>query len=129
MMMGFGCSSSGFPLTAPPSPNFHRKLGGVFRELRLYHTCRSQRSDQSDNSGESRVSESCCGIFAGSMRDRNGMKICTDTIEWEGSRETLRAQMIDLIPSTPDDHTLLRLAAVALDCDPLDLTLERDKAA
>ncbi|AZA08683.1 hypothetical protein [Corynebacterium pseudopelargi] len=52
------------------------------------------------------------------------MKISTDCFTWEGTRQQLRAQMIALIPTNPDDETLLRLAAVALDCHPLDLVLD-----
>ncbi|QAU52869.1 hypothetical protein CPELA_08065 [Corynebacterium pelargi] len=44
------------------------------------------------------------------------MKVSTVHLSWEGTRRELRAQMIALIPTAPDDETLLRLAAVALDC-------------
>ncbi|CAB0604956.1 hypothetical protein CIP107538_01325 [Corynebacterium diphtheriae] len=50
--------------------------------------------------------------------------IKTDHFAWSGTREELRQQFIELIPQCPDDDTLLSLAAVALDCQTLDLIME-----
>ncbi|CAB0594723.1 hypothetical protein CIP107539_00919 [Corynebacterium diphtheriae] len=50
--------------------------------------------------------------------------IKTDHFAWSGTREELRQQFIELIPQCPDDDKLLELAAVALDCQTLDLIME-----
>ncbi|OSQ22083.1 hypothetical protein [Corynebacterium diphtheriae] len=50
--------------------------------------------------------------------------IKTDHFAWSGTREELRQQFIELIPQCPDDGKLLELAAVALDCQTLDLIIE-----
>ncbi|CAB1035980.1 hypothetical protein AY551_01240 [Corynebacterium diphtheriae bv. gravis] len=50
--------------------------------------------------------------------------IKTDHFAWSGTREELRQQFIELIPQIPDDGKLLELAAVALDCQTLDLIME-----
>ncbi|WP_281511043.1 hypothetical protein [Corynebacterium belfantii] len=50
--------------------------------------------------------------------------IKTDHFAWSGTREKLRQQFIELIPQCPDDDKLLELAAVALDCQALDLIME-----
>ncbi|CAB0495186.1 hypothetical protein CIP100629_00511 [Corynebacterium diphtheriae] len=50
--------------------------------------------------------------------------IKTDHFAWSGTREELRQQFIELIPQIPDDGKLLEIAAVALDCQTLDLIME-----
>ncbi|MDZ5308601.1 hypothetical protein [Corynebacterium diphtheriae] len=50
--------------------------------------------------------------------------IKTDHFAWSGTREELRQQFIELIPQIPDDDKLLEIAAVALDCQTLDLIIE-----
>ncbi|CAB0946287.1 hypothetical protein I4J00_05580 [Corynebacterium diphtheriae bv. gravis] len=50
--------------------------------------------------------------------------IKTDHFAWSGTREELRQQFIELIPQIPDDDKLLEIAAVALDCQTLDLIME-----